>query len=213
MTKTIYITYDELTNGKYFEELQAPEDFYVIYPFVEQIVPQELKLPKYDWSQFTWVEGTVEAAKKEAEEAKRKAEQFLREKEAAEQERQRAEAAKAQAEAAKAQAEADLELAQERQVQLEQEKEQTSNAALRLTRILGQTQEFVAKNTDRLTDDEALVIQPLLPHWNAQMGELEKGEIVIGVDLPAPYRVLETHEASQDSIPDKDTEKFAKIRE
>ncbi len=206
MTKTIYITYDELTNGKYFEELQAPEDFHVIYPFVEQTISQELELPKYDWSQFTWVEGTMEAAKKEAEEAKRKTEQVLREKEAAEQEKQRAEAAKAQAEA-------DLKLAQEMQAQLEQEKEQASSTALGLTQVLGQTQEFVAKNTDRLTDDEALVIQPLLPHWNAQMGELEKGEIVIGVDSPAPYRVLKTHESSQDSIPDKDTEKFAKIGE
>lgn len=101
----IYITYKELTNNKFYEELQAPKDFKIVYPFTAKELPIELKLPKFDWKSNEWIDVTLEEQEKRAE----------------------------QAEALAQQKQKDLGLALAMQKQLEQEKEQANQTAQGLT--------------------------------------------------------------------------------
>lgn len=77
----VFFTYQEAVNGKFYEEIQVPEDFNLTYPFIAKEIPEGLEVPRYNWDVGEWEDDSAKEAKKRAEEAEQEKKKAIAEKE------------------------------------------------------------------------------------------------------------------------------------
>lgn len=72
--KKAYYCYEELTNGKFYDEMMIPENFETRVPIVAVQIPKGMILPKFDWFHYEWKEMALEVLQKENEQLKQELE-------------------------------------------------------------------------------------------------------------------------------------------